>query len=148
MSLALGNVTPKMLGDAGEFYALSQLTLAGLPAAKMPDCWTGYDLAVENGSELVRISVKTRKETLKWKAGSWFTYNHDHVCDWLIFIFVQRDGSIRSWIIPFAVAQNNANSPGVNRKDPHIRDIIFQKLEREPLSQYENNWKLQNFDNQ
>lgn len=71
MPPALGNVTSKMLGDAGEHHALSQLTFAGKPASKMPDGWAGYDLAVETGQGLARVSVKTRKETANWKAGSW-----------------------------------------------------------------------------
>ena len=32
-------VSAKMLGDAGEHYALSQFTLAGFPASKMPENW-------------------------------------------------------------------------------------------------------------
>jgi hypothetical protein len=55
-------ITTKMLGDAGEHFALSQFTFAGKPAAKMPDGWFGYDLAVETGSGLARISVKTRED--------------------------------------------------------------------------------------
>ena len=39
-------VTSKMLGDAGEPYALSQFTFAGKPASTMPDGWLGYDLSV------------------------------------------------------------------------------------------------------
>ena len=37
----------KLLGDAGEHYALSRLSFAGKHAAKMPDNWEAYDLAVE-----------------------------------------------------------------------------------------------------
>ena len=49
----------KLLGDAGEHYALSQFSFAGKYAAKMPDNWEAYDLAVQTGG-LVRVSVKTR----------------------------------------------------------------------------------------
>ena len=52
----------KLLGDAGEHYALIQFSFAGKYAAKMPDNWEGYDLAVETGG-LVRVSVKTRSES-------------------------------------------------------------------------------------
>jgi len=67
-------VTSKMLGDAGEHYALSQFTLAGYPASKMPDNWEGYDLAVESGKGLLRVSVKTRKDGPKWSKGNWFLF--------------------------------------------------------------------------
>ena len=47
----------KVLGDAGEHYALSQFAFTGLPGTKMPDNWEGYDLAVETGAGLARVSV-------------------------------------------------------------------------------------------
>ena len=68
-------VIPKMLGDAGEHYALSQFTFAGKPSSKMPDGWPDYDLVVVSGQDLVRVSVKTRSETDSWKAGSWFIFD-------------------------------------------------------------------------
>ena len=133
-------VTTKMLGDAGEHYALSQFTLAGLPASKMPDNWEGYDLAVESGTGLVRVSVKTRKETANWKNGSWFLFDDRKECDWIVFIFVQKDAGIRAWVIPFPLALKNANCPGPSRKDPWNRDISWKKLNTEPLHTYEDNW--------
>jgi len=135
-------VTSKMLGDAGEHFALSQLTFAGKPATKMPDGWTGYDLAVDTGQSLDRVSVKTRSETERWKAGSWFTFDERKECDWLVFVFQRKDGSIRSWVIPYSVAKDNADNRGENRKDPHMRYVSWAKLNRQPLSCYENNWAL------
>lgn len=142
MAPALGNVTSKMLGDAGEHYALSRLTFAGKPASKMPDGWAGYDLAVETGQGLVRVSVKTRKETLNWKAGSWFIFDERLECDWLVFIFLPMNGAVRSWIVPFELARELGNKPQAARKDPHNRDMSFAKLNREPLIRYEENWAL------
>lgn len=142
MSPALGNVTSKMLGDAGEHYALSQLTFAGKPASKMPDGWAGYDLAVETGQGLVRVSVKTRKETPNWKAGSWFIFDERLECDWLVFIFLPNTGAARSWIVPFSLVRELGNNARATRKDPHNRDMSFAKLNREPLNRYENNWNL------
>jgi hypothetical protein len=134
--------TPKMLGDAGEHYALSQFTFAGRPATKMPDGWEAYDLAVESGSGLVRVSVKTRSETDRWKTASWFMFDKRRACDWLVFIFHQRDGSLRSWVIPFKIALREANVPGPDRKYPDTCDISWAKLNRSPLVAYEDNWKL------
>lgn len=58
-------LTPKVLGDAAEHYALSQFAFAGLPGTKMPDNWKGYDLAVEtDGHGLQRVSVKLRSKAL------------------------------------------------------------------------------------
>ena len=75
----------KVLGDAAEYYALSQFAFAGRPGTKMPDNWEGYDLAVETGTEkgqgtgLQRVSVKLRTESDGWKAASWFMFD-DGVC--------------------------------------------------------------------
>lgn len=142
MSAALGNITTKMLGDAGEHYALSQFTFVGKAATKMPDGWPGYDLAVESGQGLVRVSVKTRSEKAGWKAGSWFMFDERIECDWLVFIFLSASGALRSWVLPFTVAREHANNPLPTRKDPHNRDVSFAKLNREPLARYENNWEM------
>mgnify|MGYP001225191281 CR=1 FL=1 len=135
-------VTRKMLGDAGEHYALSQFTFAGRAGSKMPEGWSAYDLAIESGNGLVRVSVKTRSETESWKAGSWFEFDDRSRCEWLVFIFKPKVGSVRSWIIPFDIACENANKPGALRKDPHNREISWKKLDGGLLSRYENNWEL------
>jgi hypothetical protein len=135
-------VSRKMLGDAGEHYALSQFTLAGHPSSKMPDNWEGYDLAVESGQGLLRVSVKTRKETEKWSKGSWFMFDDRKECDWIVFIFVGIDAKIRSWIIPFEIALESANQPGPARKNPWERDISWKKLNECPLADFEENWDL------
>jgi len=132
----------KLLGDAGEHYALSQFGFVGKYAAKMPDNWEAYDLAVESGSGLVRVSVKTRSETEKWKSAPWFSFDDRKSCDWFAFIFRPERGAVRSWIIPFEAAKSNANTPGPNRKDAWEREISWAKLNRKPLSSYENNWAL------
>ncbi len=65
----------KILGDAAEHYALSQFSFAGMPAVKMPDNWRAYDLAVETGPGLLRVSVKTRSESVGWKNSKWFSFD-------------------------------------------------------------------------
>ena len=77
-------ISTKLLGDAGEHYALSQFSFAGNYAAKMPDNWEGYDLAVETGAGLVRVSVKTRSESVGWKSSRWFNWDDRKDCDWFV----------------------------------------------------------------
>ncbi len=114
----------------------------------MPDNRAGYDLAVATGTEigketgLQRVSVKLRTESDGWNAASWFLFDDRRKCDWIVFISKQKDGALRSWIIPVAVAAANANVPGPERKDPWMRDISFEKLQKKPLCDYENNWEL------
>jgi len=135
-------ITRKMLGDAGEHFAVSQFSFASRPAMKMPDGWKAYDLAVESGSALVRVSVKTRSETEGWAKSKWFSFDERRDCDWLVFVFHQRVGVVRAWVMPFAIARQFGNVAGPTRKDPHMRDVSWAKLNREPLSRYENNWTL------
>jgi hypothetical protein len=108
----------------------------------MPDGWSGYDLAVETGQGLARVSVKTRSESERWRAGSWFLFDERMECDWLVFIFKPKIGPVRSWVIPFTVAKRHGNAPTARRRDPHNRDVSWAKLNKEPLLRYENNWEL------
>lgn len=133
----------KLLGDAGEHYALSQFSFAERYAAKMPDNWEAYDLVVETGHGLARVSVKTRRETGGWKTGSWFVFDDRKTCDWYVFIFNTAKGLIRSWVIPSDVCFANANTFTEKRKAPWVRDVSWAKLNREPLSRYEDNWKME-----
>jgi hypothetical protein len=142
MPAAFAKVTPKMPGDAGEHYALSQFTFAGKPASRMPEGWSGYDLAVETGQGLARVSVKTRSESDRWSTGSWFMFDDRMECDWLVFVFKQKSGPVRAWVIPFSAAKQYGNAPTPRRKDPHNRDVSWAKLNRDPLLRYENNWEL------
>jgi len=39
--------TPKQMGDSCEMLVAAELTLAGVPAMKMPDNWPGYDVIAQ-----------------------------------------------------------------------------------------------------
>jgi len=133
----------KVLGDAGEHYALSRFSFADKFAAKMPDNWGAYDLVVETGNGLVTVSVKTRTESSGWRSSSWFTFDDRKNCDWIVLVFKPAQGSIRSWAIPFDIAAREANKPGSTRKDPSVRDLSWAKLQKAPLDAYEDNWGLE-----
>ena len=136
----------RVLGDAGEHYALSQFAFTGLPGTKMPDNWEGYDLAVETAAGLARVSVKVRSEGDGWKSGSWFSLDDRKQCDWIVFIFKPREGALRSWVMPIGVANENASNPGPDRVDPWMRDISWSKLNKLPLSAFEDNWGMTRHD--
>lgn len=87
----------------------------------MPDGWTGYDLAVESGQGLARVSIKTRSETASWKAGSWFIYDERVACDWLVFLFLPVNSPVRAWVVPFEIAREYGNKPLPARKDVTYR---------------------------
>ena len=138
------NRTPgKLVGDAGEHYALSQLSFAGKYAAKMPDNWEAYDLVVEAGTgPPLKVSVKTRTQSDGWTSSKWFNFDDRKECDWIVLIFKPNEGVVRSWVIPFAVARENASVSGPNRQDPWSRDVSWKKLTTGRLAGFENNWSL------
>jgi hypothetical protein len=55
------NYTKKQMGDACELLVAVEMTLAGVPALKVPDLWPGYDVIAQPvGKDPQRISVKSR----------------------------------------------------------------------------------------
>ena len=133
----------KLLGDAGEHYALSQFSFAGKHAAKMPDNWQGYDLAVETGSELVRVSVLTRSESADMRYSPLFHWNHRRCCDWIVFLFQPKQGSFRSWIIPAMLAEECAMKSREWMNMPLDRELPLTRLGKPPLAEYEDNWSME-----
>lgn len=131
----------KLVGDAGEHYALSQFSFEGKSAAKMPDTWKAYDLVVETGSGLARVSVKTRTESKGWRSSKWFMFDDRLQCDWMVFVFKPASGGPRAWVIPYAVALEHANRPGKDRQEPHERKVSWKKLTGS-LATFENNWTM------
>jgi hypothetical protein len=140
--MATKRISTKLLGDAGEHYALSQFSFAGNYSAKMPDNWEGYDLAVETGAGLLRVSVKTRSESVGWKASRWFNWDDRKDCDWFVFIFKAANGQLRSWVIPADLVEDHSNKPGTKRIDPWFRDLSWKKLTQPILAAYEDNWSM------
>lgn len=132
----------KLLGDAGEHYALSRFSFAERYAAKMPDNWQAYDLVVETGEGLARVSVKTRSESAGWPKSRWFSFDDRQDCDWYVFVFKGAESGLRAWVIPSDICIVNSNKVGPKRKQPWMRDVSWAKLNRGPLDQYEDNWEL------
>lgn len=140
--MAIKRISTKLLGAAGEHYALSQFSFAGNYAAKMPDNWEGYDLAVETGAGLVRVSVKTRSESVGWKSSKWFNWDDRKDCDWFVFIFKAANGQLRSWVVPADMVEEHSNKSGIKRIDPWFRDLSWKKLTQPILVAYEDNWSM------
>jgi hypothetical protein len=133
----------KLLGDAGEHYALSQFSFAGKYAAKMPDNWQGYDLAVETGSELVRVSVKTRGESANMRYSPLFHWNHRRCCDWIVFLFKPKQDPFRSWVVPAMLADERATKSREWMDRPLDRELSLTRLGKPPLAEYADNWSME-----
>jgi hypothetical protein len=129
--------TTKMLGDAGEHYAIAKFGFLGIPGAKMPDNWPGYDFVLEIETGLLRVSVKTRSETSKFSRSSWFSVDATSKIDWSVFIINFKSGDIRAWVIPHDKCLEHATP-----KDKSVRHISWRQLESPDLVQYRENWAL------
>jgi hypothetical protein len=133
----LSRATRKMLGDAGEHYALAKFGFLGIPCAKMPDNWPEYDFVLEVEGVLLKVAVKTRSETRSFSKSSWFGVDADAIIDWLVFIVAFNSGEIRSWVVPQDKCLEYATP-----KDKSTRHISWQQLENPELLIYRENWSL------
>ena len=73
------------MGDACEMLVAAELTLAGIPALKVPDNWPGYDVVAQpqGMKEPLRISVKSR--TFK-RGAAFVVYLETDSFDWLAVV--------------------------------------------------------------
>ncbi|MCC3245436.1 hypothetical protein LG047_08895 [Methylocystis sp. WRRC1] len=100
--------TSKQMGDAAEMLIAAELTLAGIPALKVPDNWPGYDvIAQPPRCGPVRISVKSR--TFK-RGADFVVYLESDIFDWLAVVLLHCEGERqrRFFLIPRAVADAQA----------------------------------------
>lgn len=102
--------TSKQMGDACEMLVASEMTLAGVPAMKMPDNWPGYDVIAQprDGRPPQRISVKSR--TFKRGGATFVDYSATDQFDWLAIVLLPGDDQTnrRIFIIPRGVADDQA----------------------------------------
>lgn len=94
--------TTKQLGDACEMLVAAELTLAGIPALKVPDNWPGYDVIAQPiGQPPQRISVKGRTYQ---KQSSHFAdyYEGSEEFDWIAIVLLPNAdlAERRIYIIP------------------------------------------------
>jgi hypothetical protein len=129
------------MGDACEMLIAAELTLAGVPAMKMPDCWPGYDVLAQprDGGPPQRISVKSR--TFKPGGDTFVSYYATDSFDWLAVVLLPGADQLkrRFFLIPKAVA--DARALKSRQKDPN--DMYWrQDKVAEVLAEFEDNFCL------
>jgi hypothetical protein len=134
--------TSKQMGDACEMLVAAELTLAGIPALKVPDNWPGYDVIAQprDGTEPVRISVKSRT----FKRGSAFVeYWAPDFFVWLAIVILPADTEAkrRIFLIPRAIADAEARRDGPTTKTAMQRYWRIDEIARKFL-QFEDNFTL------
>ena len=135
------NYTSKQMGDACEMLVAAELTLAGIPALKMPDNWRDYDvIALPFSGYPQFISVKSRTYTTKSHFVSIWTHEK---FDWLAVVILNTaDAAERAiYIIPRKVVLQEFQKPNPGTKDQDERYWSVKKMD-EKFSQWRNNFKL------
>lgn len=119
--------TSKQMGDACEMLVAAELTLAGVPALKVPDMWPDYDIIAQplGGVRPQRISVKSRT----YKRGAAFVeYNESQSFDWLaIVILKENDREI--FVVPRAAADLAARRDKPSSKTAKQRYFRIDEVE-------------------
>jgi len=117
------NYTSKQMGDACEMLVAGEVTLAGVPAFKMPDNWPHYDVIAQpkGGGVPQRISVKSR--TFKKGPNTYVVYDSRDQFNWLAIVFLSGDGQLvrRVFIIPRELADAKARRDSPTAATAHER---------------------------
>src|SRR5271169_3470778 len=97
--------TRKQMGDACEMLVAAEMTLAGVPAMKMPDNWPCYDVIAQpkDGGAPQRISVKAR--TFRRGGSCFVDYWGKDQFDWLAIVLMPSadQPKRRTFIVPRSV---------------------------------------------
>jgi hypothetical protein len=133
--------TSKQMGDACEMVVAAELTLAGVPAMKVPDSWPDYDVVAQPRDAAPQlISVKSRT----WKRGAAYVtyYEHDRF-DWLaIVLLASPDGNDRDvYLVPRNVADRLARRDKPTSKTAAERYFRVDQVS-ETFADYRSNFRL------
>lgn len=133
--------TSKQVGDACEMLVAAELTLAGIPALKVPDNWPHYDVVAQPiGEPPQRISVKSRT----YKRGAAFVeYNAADAFDWLAIVLLDAGApnSRSTYIVPRSYADRFARQDKPTSKTAGLRYFRIDEVDR-LFSIYRDNFSL------
>lgn len=133
--------TTKQMGDACEMLVAAELTLAGIPALKVPDNWPGYDVIAQPiDRPLQRISVKSRT----FKRGSNFVdYWSPDQFDWLAIVLLPGGELLERqiFLVPRALADELARRDKPQSKSADQRYWRIDEVAR-VFTHYRNNFRL------
>jgi hypothetical protein len=134
--------TRKQMGDACEMLVAAELTLAGVPALRVPEIWPGYDVVAQpcDGRGPQTVSVKSR--TFK-RGAACVSYNAPDHFDWLAIVLLPGEGQSRRrfFLIPRALADAKARRDKATAKTAAERYWPIQLVES-LFEEYEDNFAL------
>ena len=133
--------TSKQMGDACEMLVAAELTLAGIPALKVPDNWPHYDVIAQPvNAPAQRISVKSRT----FKRGAAFVdYKAEDQFDWLAIVILSGEAAAdrQVYVVPKATADQHARRDKPTSRTANLRYYRIDELER-LFGAFENNFSL------
>lgn len=119
----------------------AELTLAGIPALKVPDNWPHYDVIAQPvGAHAQCVSVKSRT----WKRGAAFVeYNETDCFDWLAIVLLSREDSRQRtiYVVPRHEADRQARRDKPTSKTAKLRYFRIDEVEK-LFSGYRDNYDL------
>ena len=130
------------MGDACEMLVAAELTLAGIPALKVPDNWPHYDVIAQPIDRAAqRISVKSR--TYK-KGPAYVEYNETDLFDWLAVVLLMPEASDNRmiYLVPRVEADLVARRDKPTSKTAKLRYFRIDEVDR-LFSIYRSNFSLQ-----
>jgi hypothetical protein len=131
------------MGDACEMLVAAELTLAGVPALKVPDNWPGYDVIAQPlVRDPQRISVKSR--TFRRGGDSFVDYLETDTFDWLAVVLLPggTETQRRLFVIPRKLADETARR---NKPTSKVANARYWRIDQVPelFAAYEGNFTLQ-----
>lgn len=133
--------TTKQMGDACEMLVAAELTLAGIPALKVPDNWPDYDVIAQPvGQPSQRISVKSR--TFK-RGSAYVEYRDTDRFDWLAIVLLPdtEHGPRLLYVVPREHADRLARRDKPTSKTAALRYYRIDEVER-LFGRYRDNFSL------
>lgn len=136
-------MTKKILGDAGEHYAIAKFSFAGAFCSKMPDNWPAYDIFLQKDDAKFCVSVKTRSETASFSQSSYFKFDAIDQSQWFVCIAKYVDGQIDAWVIPTSVVKKKFKRlESVSKGKPVVEYKTTVSQLRSDLMRFKENWAL------
>lgn len=138
--------TSKQMGDACEMMVAAELTLAGIPALKVPDNWPHYDVVAQpRDGRPQRISVKSRT----YKRGPAYVGYLDYdQFDWLAIVLLACPEADRQiYVVPREVADQHARRDKPTSKTAAERYFRVDQVAA-IFARYRSNFELSETGNQ
>ncbi|MGZ3409234.1 MAG: hypothetical protein ACXWKC_14385 [Xanthobacteraceae bacterium] len=141
MSEAKTSYTTKQMGDACEMLVAAELTLAGIPALKMPDNWPHCDVMAQprdRGPQLISVKSRTFK-----KGAAFVAYLNTDRFDWLAIVLLPAMDQLqrRFFIIPREAADASARQDSPTAKTANERYFRIDEVGK-IFGRFENNFVL------